>query len=62
MTGAIRKILSEKPNEFDPRKYLTSAMDAMKEVCGDRLKRFGAEGMASKIKVFTLDQMAHKYL
>ena len=37
-------------------------MNAMKEVCSDRLKRFGAEGMASKIKVFTLDQMAHKYL
>ena len=62
MTGAIRKILVEKPNEFDPRKYLAPAMDAMKEICSDRLKRFGAEGMASKIKVFTLDQMAHKYL
>ena len=62
MTGAIRKILIEKPNEFDPRKYLAPAMNAMKEVCSDRLKRFGAEGMASKIKVFTLDQMAHKYL
>ena len=33
-------------------------MNAMKEVCSDRLKRFGAEGMASKIKVLTLDQMA----
>ena len=32
MTGAIRKILSEKPNEFDPRKYLAPAMNAMKEV------------------------------
>ena len=61
MTGAIRKILIEKPGEFDPRKYLAPAMNAMKEVCIDRLKRFGAEGMASKIKVFTLDQMAHKY-
>ena len=62
MTGAIRKILVEKPNEFDPRQYLAPAMNAMKEVCSDRLKRFGAEGMASKIKVLTLDQMAHKYL
>ena len=62
MTGAIRKILAEKPSEFDPRKYLAPAMNAMKEVCIDRLKRFGAEGMASKIKVFTLDQMAHKYI
>ena len=55
-------LMSCEANEFDPRKYLTPAMDAMKEVCSDRLKRFGAEGMASKIKVLTLDQMAHKYL
>ena len=30
MTGQIRKVLSEKPGEFDPRKYLKPAMDAMR--------------------------------
>ena len=62
ITGAIRKTLSKKPKEFDPRKYLGPAMDAMKKVCLDRLQRFGAEGMASKIEVKNLDQMATLYL
>ena len=62
ITGAIRKTLFEKPKEFDPRKYLGPAMDAMKKVCRDRLYRFGAEGMASKIIVKNLDQMAAFYI
>ena len=62
ITGAIRKTLSKKPKEIDPRKYLGPAMDAMKRVCIERLQRFGAEGMASKIKVKDLDQMAEFYL
>ena len=32
MTGAIRKVLAEKPEEFDPRKYLGPARDALKEL------------------------------
>lgn len=32
MTGAIRKILAEKPEEFDPRKYLGPAREALKEM------------------------------
>lgn len=32
MTAAIRKVLAEKPSEFDPRKYLGPARDALKEV------------------------------
>ncbi len=32
MTGAIRKVLAEKPSEFDPRKYLGPARDALKEL------------------------------
>ena len=62
ITGAIRKTLSKKPKEFDPRKYLGPAMDAMKKVCFDRLQRFGTEGMASKIKVKNLDQMTAFYI
>jgi fructose-bisphosphate aldolase class II len=30
MTAAIRKVFSEKPDEFDPRKYLGPARDALK--------------------------------
>lgn len=32
MTGAIREVLSEQPAEFDPRKYLGPARDALKEL------------------------------
>ena len=32
MTGAIRKVFVEKPDEFDPRKYLGPARDALKEL------------------------------
>ncbi|MDD2584119.1 MAG: class II fructose-1,6-bisphosphate aldolase [Bacteroidales bacterium] len=32
MTGAIRKVMAEKPEEFDPRKYLGPARDALKEL------------------------------
>ena len=32
MTAAIRKVLAEKPAEFDPRKYLGPARDSLKEL------------------------------
>lgn len=32
MTAAIRKVFAEKPDEFDPRKYLGPARDALKEL------------------------------
>lgn len=32
MTGTIRRIFDEKPGEFDPRKYLGPARDALKEM------------------------------
>jgi fructose-bisphosphate aldolase class II len=32
MTGAIRKVFAEKPEEFDPRKYLGPAREALKEL------------------------------
>ncbi len=32
MTAAIRKVFTEKPAEFDPRKYLGPARDALKEL------------------------------
>ena len=62
MTGAIRKVLQNKPEEFDPRKYLSPTKLAMEEVCLDRLQRFGTEGNADKIKPLTLTQMSNKYL
>ncbi len=61
MTGQFRRIASENPAEFDPRKFLKPAMDAMRDLCRDRFERFGTAGNASKIKVIPLDEMAKRY-
>ena len=46
LTGAIRKVLTENPSEFDPRKYLAPAMAAMKKLCMERFEQFGTAGNA----------------
>jgi fructose-bisphosphate aldolase class II len=61
MTGAIRKVLAENPAEFDPRKYLKPAMDAMRDVCRARFEEFGAAGQAGKIKPLPMPVMARRY-
>lgn len=50
ITGAIRRVLMEKPAEFDPRAYLKPAREAMKQVCIDRMTAFGQAGMAAKMR------------
>ncbi len=60
-TGAIRKVLATNKQEFDPRKYLKPATDAMMKVCLDRYESFGTAGNASKIKVVPMDAMAKRY-
>jgi fructose-bisphosphate aldolase class II len=62
MTGQIRKVLTESPQEFDPRKYLKPAMEAMMRLCKQRLQEFNTAGQASKIKkVLTTAEMARRY-
>jgi fructose-bisphosphate aldolase class II len=61
MTGQIRRILSEHPEEFDPRKYLKPAMEAMTKVCRQRLEEFGTAGQAPKIDPLPLSAMAQRY-
>ncbi|WP_026380469.1 class II fructose-bisphosphate aldolase [Afifella pfennigii] len=61
MTGQFRKIAQEKRAEFDPRKFLKPAMDAMRDLCRDRFERFGTAGNASKIKVIPMSEMAKRY-
>lgn len=61
MTGQYRKMATEKPSEFDPRKFNIPAMGAMEALCKDRLERFGTAGNAAKIKVIPMDDMAKRY-
>ncbi len=61
MTGQFRKIASEKPAEFDPRKFLIPAMDALESLCRDRFEQFGTAGHAGGIKPISMDDMAKRY-
>ncbi len=61
ITGAIRKLFSEKPAEFDPRKYLAPSIAAMQAVCEKRYQEFGTAGNASKIRAIKLSDMAKRY-
>ena len=61
MTGAIRKVLVEKPQEFDPRSYMVPAREAMKQVVMSRMISFGQAGHAGEIKPMPLEEMAKKY-
>jgi fructose-bisphosphate aldolase class II len=61
ITGAIRKVLWEHPEKFDPRDYLKPARDAMKKVCAERMVQFGQAGHARKVPVVTLTEMAKRY-
>jgi fructose-bisphosphate aldolase class II len=55
-------VLTEHPDEFDPRKYLKPAVDAMVKVCKLRFDQFKTSGQASKIKrVLTTAEMAKRY-
>ena len=38
MTGAIRKVLKEEPNVFDPRKYMTPARDLIEETVQHKIR------------------------
>jgi fructose-bisphosphate aldolase class II len=61
MAGQFRKVAMRDRREFDPRKFLKPAMDAMRDLCRARLEAFGAAGHGAKIKVIPMDEMARRY-
>ena len=61
MTGQIRKVLTENPSEFDPRKYLKPAMEAMTKLCKQRFEEFNTAGQGSKIRPISVAEMAKRY-
>ena len=54
MTGAVRKVLMEQPEKFDPRDYMKPARDAMKKVVAQRMTQFGQAGHAGDYKPVSL--------
>ncbi|WP_158775101.1 class II fructose-bisphosphate aldolase [Cobetia sp. L2A1] len=60
-TGSIRRFMAQNPSEFDPRKYLSESVKAMRDICIARYEAFGAAGHGSKIKPINLEQMFERY-
>ena len=60
-TGAMRRMMAEKPSEFDPRKFFAETVTAMKQICVDRYTQFGTAGNADKIRPISLEKMVDRY-
>ena len=61
-TGAVRRFLAQNPSEFDPRKFLTPTMHAMRAIVKARLESFGCAGMIDRIgKIYNLEEMSVRY-
>ena len=61
MSGEFRRIAERDRSQFDPRKFLTPALQAMEKLCRDRFEQFGTAGNASKIKPIGVAEMARAY-
>ncbi|MFB3778412.1 MAG: class II fructose-bisphosphate aldolase [Bryobacteraceae bacterium] len=61
MTGAVRKVLAEQPEKFDPRDYMKPAREAMKKVVAQRMVQFGQAGHAGDYQPLPLSEMAKMY-
>jgi fructose-bisphosphate aldolase class II len=61
MTGAMRRLMAQKPDEFDPRKFFAAAVTATRDLCKERFEAFGCAGHAGRIKPVPLDQMGELY-
>jgi fructose-bisphosphate aldolase class II len=61
ITGAIRKVLWETPEKFDPRDYLKPAREAMQKVVALRMTQFGQAGHAGDYKAVTIAEIAKGY-
>lgn len=61
MAAELRHVAREKPSEFDLRKFLKPAMEALKALCRERFEAFGTAGNASRITVVPMDEMARRY-
>ncbi len=61
ITASIRKSFMAKPEEFDPRYYLTPARAAMQVIVEERMRQFGQAGHAAGVPTVSLAKMAADY-
>ncbi|MEK9160631.1 MAG: ketose-bisphosphate aldolase [Patescibacteria group bacterium] len=61
MTAAVRKLLAETPEAFDPRDYLKEARSAAKEMIAKRMQDFGQAGHAGDYTPISLSEMQGRY-
>ncbi len=61
VTGAIRRVFAEKPAEFDPRKYLGPAREALAKLIASKMEAFGTAGHAGDYEPKSLDDMKAFY-
>ena len=60
-TAAVRQVLRENPEAFDPRLYNKAAQKAMQKICEERFESFGCAGRASDIQVKSMADMVSFY-
>ena len=61
VTAAIRKVFAEKPGEFDPRKYLGPAREALQKLIASKMRDFGTAGHAGDYQAKSLESMKALY-
>ncbi|MEZ5094353.1 class II fructose-bisphosphate aldolase [Nocardioides sp.] len=61
MTGAMRRLAQTDRKEFDPRKWMAPAMEALTTLCRSRYEQFGSAGMAPRLSPRPLAEMAARY-
>jgi fructose-bisphosphate aldolase class II len=61
VTAAIRKVFAEKPGEFDPRKYMGPARDALAKLIAQKMRDFGTAGHSADYKPKSLTEMKTLY-
>lgn len=62
ITGAIRKVLMQNPEQFDPRDYLKPSRVAMQQVVAARMVSFGSAGHAGGVAMKSLEDMKKYYM
>ena len=61
MSAEFRRMAMQDPSQFDPRKFLAAAMQAMRALCKARFEQFESAGKASSITPLSLSEMARRY-